>query len=72
MLKPWSPSWSYGLVARCNSNMRPVASLHSRADGAVHGVTACCEADGVLYATAKGSGRIVAIDPAWATGARSA
>jgi hypothetical protein len=72
MLKPWSPSWSYGLVARCNSNMRPVASLHSRADGAVHGVTSCCEADGVLYAAAKGSGRIVAIDPARATGARSA
>jgi hypothetical protein len=72
MLKPWSPSWSYGLVARCNSSMRPFASLHSRADGAVHGVTSCCEADGLLYAAAKGSGRIVAIDPAWATGARSA
>jgi hypothetical protein len=72
MLKPWSPSWSYGLVARCNSRMRPFASLHSRADGAVHGVTSCCEADGVLYAAAKGSGRIVAVDPAWATGGRSA
>jgi hypothetical protein len=72
MLKPWSPSWSYGLVARCNSQMRPYASLHSRADGAVHGVTSCCETDGVLYAAAKGSGRIVAIDPSWATGARSA
>jgi hypothetical protein len=70
MLKPWSPSWSYGLVARCNDQMRPIASLHSRADGAVHGVTACCETGGVLYAAAKGSGRIVAVDPAWATGAR--
>jgi hypothetical protein len=72
MLKPWSPSWSYGLVARCNSRMRPFASLHSRADGAVHGVTSCCEAGGVLYAAAKGVGRIVAVDPAWAMGARSA
>ena len=72
MLKPWSPSWSYGLVARCNSRMRPFASLHSRADGTVHGVTSCCEAGGILYAAAKGAGRIVAVDPAWATGARSA
>jgi len=72
MLKPWSPSWSYGLVARCNSRMRPFASLHSRADGAVHGVTSCCEAGGILYAAAKGAGRIVAVDPAWATGAPSA
>jgi hypothetical protein len=72
MLKPWSPSWSYGLVARCNSRMRPFASLHSRADGTVHGVTSCCEIGGVLYAAAKGSGRVVAVDPAWATGAHGA
>jgi hypothetical protein len=61
MLKPWSPSWSYGLVAQCNDAMRPYSSLHSRADGRVHGVTSCCECDGVLYAAAKGSGVIVAI-----------
>ena len=24
-LKPWSPSWSYGLVARCDAAMRPQA-----------------------------------------------
>jgi hypothetical protein len=62
MLKPWSPSWSYGLVARCNAAMRPIASFHSRADGAVHGVTSCCEMGDTLYVAAKGSGRIVAID----------
>jgi hypothetical protein len=61
MLKPWSPSWSYGLVAQCNDAMRPYSSLHSRADGRVHGVTSCCERDGVLYVAAKGSGVIVAI-----------
>jgi hypothetical protein len=42
--------------------MRPRTSFHSRADGRVHGVTSCCELDGVLYAAAKGSGVIVAID----------
>jgi hypothetical protein len=62
MLKPWSPSWSYGLLARCDAAMRPVRSLHSRADGAIHGVTSCCEFDGTLYVAAKGTGRIVAID----------
>ena len=62
MLKPWSPSWSYGLLARCSPAMRPLSSFHSRADGTVHGVTSCCEVGGTLYIAAKGSGRIVAID----------
>ena len=61
-LKPWSPSWSYGLIARCNADMRPLLSLHSRADGAVHGVTSACESGGALYIAAKGSGRIVTFD----------
>jgi hypothetical protein len=67
-LKPWSPSWSYGLVARCDDAMRPLASFHSRADGRVHGVASCCEWDGVLYAAAKGSGLVVAIDIAMPDG----
>jgi hypothetical protein len=61
MLKPWSPSWSYGLVAHCNDAMRLQSSFHSRADGRVHGVGSCCERDGVLYVAAKGSGVIVAV-----------
>jgi hypothetical protein len=64
MLKPWSPSWSYGLVARCNDVMRPLASYHSRADGAVHGVTSSCEIGDKLYVGATGSGRIVVLDVA--------
>ena len=62
MLKPWSPSWSYGLVAACGPPCGRSASFHSRADGAIHGVTSCCELDGKLYVAAKGSGRIVAVD----------
>jgi hypothetical protein len=62
MLKPWSPSWSYGLVAKCSRTMQPLRSIHSRADGAVHGVTSCCEYNDTLYVAAKGSGRIVAVD----------
>jgi hypothetical protein len=58
MLKPWSPSWSYGLVVRCDAQMRPLESFHSRADGAFHGVTSLAESDGSLFVGAKGSGAI--------------
>jgi hypothetical protein len=59
-LKPWSPSWSYGLVCHCDASMRPHSSLHSRADGRVHGITTVCERDGTLYIGAKGSGLVIA------------
>jgi hypothetical protein len=59
-LKPWSPSWSYGLVCHCDGTMRPRWSMHSRADGHVHGITTLCEWDGTLFAGAKGSGLVVA------------
>ena len=62
MLKPWSPSWSYGLVAKCGPTMQLLRSFHSRADGAIHGVTSCCEFNAKLYVAAKGAGRIVAVD----------
>jgi len=56
MLKPWSPSWSYGLVARLDHAYRPNASLHSRANGRRHGVTSCLAIDGRLFFSAKGDG----------------
>jgi hypothetical protein len=42
--------------------MQPQRSLHSRADGDVHGVTSMCEAGGRLLVGARGSGKIVAIE----------
>lgn len=62
MLKPWSPTWSAGLVARCDGGMNMLHSFQSRADGEVHGITSLCEAGGRLLAGARGSGKIVAID----------
>lgn len=56
VLKPWSPSRSYGLVARLDAAYRPVASLHSRANGRRHGVTSCLAFEGRVYFTAKGNG----------------
>lgn len=62
MLKPWSPTFSTGLVVRCDENMGMLRSYHSRADGDVHGVTALCESGGRVLAAAQGSGKIVAIE----------
>jgi hypothetical protein len=56
VLKPWSPNRSYGLVARLDGAYRPVASLHSRANGRRHGVTSCLSVGGRLYFAAKGDG----------------
>ena len=58
VMKPWSPSRSYGLIARLDSAFRPMASLHSRANGRRHGVTSCLASEGRLYFTAKGDGLV--------------
>ncbi len=61
-LNPWAPTRSYGLVARLDASLTPVASWHSRAGGAFHGVTSAAEHDGALLVSAKGGGAIVALD----------
>lgn len=58
IMKPWSPARSYGLVLRLDSNFRPVASLHSRADGTRHGITSCIEHNGRLLMAVKGDGMV--------------
>lgn len=40
VIKPWAPPRSYGLCVRLDSTGRPIASMHSRAGGSRHGVTA--------------------------------
>jgi Strictosidine synthase len=57
--KPWSPSRSFGLVVRLDAAFRPVASFHSRANGARHGITSVVEAGGRVLAAAKGGGAIL-------------
>ncbi|MBZ9676326.1 SMP-30/gluconolactonase/LRE family protein [Mesorhizobium sp. ES1-1] len=59
VLKPWAPSRSYGLVARCDENGVPRESWHSRADGAMHGITSVWEHGGDVYATSRGSGTLL-------------
>lgn len=64
IMKPWAPTRSYGLVVRCDGDMRPAESFHSRSDGRMHGVTAACDLDGELYVCAKGAGAIVRVEGA--------
>ncbi|PRX10792.1 UNVERIFIED_ORG: strictosidine synthase [Martelella mediterranea] len=56
ILKPWAPTFSYGLVVRLNADGHPVDSLHSRADGNRHGITSLCLFNGRLVAGSKGAG----------------
>lgn len=59
VLKPWAPSRSYGLVARCDDKGLLRESWHSRADGSMHGITSICEYGGRVYATSRGSGTLL-------------
>lgn len=58
ILKPWAPTKSYGLIVLLGSNFQPVASLHSRANGTRHGITACLEHQGKLLMAVKGDGMV--------------
>ena len=60
--KAWAPSCSYGLAVRLDARFRPVESLHSRANGRRHGVTAVIEVDGRLLVAAKGAGLVLSAD----------
>lgn len=57
--KPWAPPRSYGLLARINEDGEVVRSLHSRAGGQHHGITAACETAQGLLIVSKGSGRVL-------------
>jgi hypothetical protein len=59
VLKPWAPSRSYGLIAKCDAKMKPTATLHSRADGARHGTTSVAEQGANLFVTSRGAGALL-------------
>jgi hypothetical protein len=61
ILKPYSASRSYGLIAYCDAQMTPVGSFHSRADGRRHGTVSCCEFGDNLFVASKGSHAVVRI-----------
>jgi hypothetical protein len=61
LLKPWAPTMSAGLCVKLDGRFQPHFSLHSRADGATHGVTSVAEQDGRIFAAARGDGVVVSI-----------
>ncbi|MBP5856224.1 hypothetical protein KAJ83_04330 [Marivibrio halodurans] len=62
ILKPWAPTMSFGLCVKLDGDFQPRSSLHSRADGATHGVTAIAEpAAGGLLVAARGDGVVVRV-----------
>lgn len=62
ILKPWAPTRSYGLVIELTPDFEPVRSLHSRAGGKRHGITATVENGNRLWLASKGGNEIVAIE----------
>jgi hypothetical protein len=61
VVKPWAPPRSYGLVIRLGDSGVALYALHSRVDGANHGIVSAVELDGALYALAKGPGRLLRV-----------
>ena len=61
LMKPWAPTMSSGLCVRLDTGFQPLASLHSRANGATHGVTSVLEHDGRVWAAAKGDGVVAGL-----------
>lgn len=59
IMKPWAPPRSYGLVVRCDEQMRPLASYHSRADGRHHGITSIADTQDRIVVTARGRGYLL-------------
>ncbi|KJS10781.1 MAG: strictosidine synthase [Hoeflea sp. BRH_c9] len=62
ILKPWAPTRSYGLAVELTADFEPVRSLHSRAGGKRHGITATVENGNRLWLASKGGNEVVAIE----------
>lgn len=58
-VKPWAPSFSYGLVIETDETLMPVGSTQSRANGHRHGICDVAVWNGELVAVSKGSGEIL-------------
>jgi hypothetical protein len=58
-IKPWAPSFSYGLVITLDSALMPVGAAHSRANGRRHAITDALVWNGNLIAVTQGSGEVL-------------
>lgn len=58
-VKPWAPSFSYGLVLALDENLLPVASAHARANGRRHAIIDIALWNGTLVALSRASGELL-------------
>lgn len=58
-VKPWAPSFSYGLIIETDESLMPVASAHSRANGTRHAISDVAEWRDSLVAVSRASGEIL-------------
>lgn len=56
--KAWAPTRSYGLLVLLDSNLAPVSSYHSRADGHRHGIVSACELNGNVIIACRGDNAV--------------
>jgi hypothetical protein len=66
ILKPWAPTRSYGMVVKLDGALKPILSLHSRADGRRHGINSVVETDFGLIVASKGGNAILALPDSFA------
>ena len=58
-VKPWAPSFSYGLLIEMDDNLMPVGSAQSRANGRRHAICDAVVWNGDLIAISRASGEIL-------------
>ena len=57
--KPWAPPRSYGLLVHLDADGEATSSIHSRAGGRFHGITAACATPQGTVIAARGAGRLL-------------
>ncbi|MBO6718290.1 MAG: hypothetical protein JJ913_10075 [Rhizobiaceae bacterium] len=65
-VKPWAPSFSYGLVIELDDKLMPVGSAHSRANGTRHAISDVIEWNGAVIAVSRSSGELLKVGKAGA------
>jgi hypothetical protein len=66
-VKPWAPSFSYGLLIFLDDNLMPTGSAQSRANGRRHAISDALVWNGDVIAVSKASGEILNLGPGAAT-----
>lgn len=62
-IKPWAPSFSYGLLIMLDENLMPTGSAQSRANGRRHAISDAIVWNGDVIALSKASGEILNLGP---------